>query len=390
MRWVIIYLWYIPLIVTGNVASILIFYLFYCIFSAWNAPSDNTLPPPKELRAEVNRNTARLTWQPVQGAVGYRLYCAKDDPYRFEPLHDSSLTEPRYTLQLEDDSFLHFAVTAVDFRGRESVRSRSVGVMRLSLPWGVAVMPGGRRLIRDARRGRTILQHADGSVIGLIGPTHICYLGSYDLTIDRKGYVFSAKWGDPTDPRQGFIVQDAAMNVVVSHLAPPGSAPGHFQRPMGIGVNSEGHIFVADTGNDRVQEFNPEGEFVRVIGAGELRQPMKVAFDKRDRLYVADSGKNRIAIFEAQPNGEYKLLKSLSGPIKEPVYVVVDERGRVFVSTNRVAGVYMFDAKGRPAWKYEVPKGDSLNGPRGLAFDGKGNLLVVDEATQRVLTLKMP
>lgn len=364
--------------------------LFTHRFSIGNTHSDNVLSPPKDLRAEVNRDVVRLTWQPVRGAAGYRLYQAKDDPYRFEPLSDSPLAGPRHTLRLEDEALYHYSVTAVDSCGRESSRSHSVGVMRLLLPWGVAVMNGGRRLIRDARRERTILQHFDGSMIGPVGPAGICYLGSYDLAVDRRGRLFSAKWADPFDPRQGFIVQDTAMNVVASYLAPPGSAPGHFRKPMGIGVNSKGHIFVADTGNDRVQEFTSEGKFVQVIGAGELRQPMKVAFDKQDRLYVADSGKNRIAIFEGQSNGEYKLVRSLSGPIKEPVYVVVDERGRVFVSTNRVAGVYMFDAEGKPAWKHEVSEGDWLNGPRGLAFDGKGNLLVVDEATQRVVTIKIP
>ncbi|HXG25111.1 MAG TPA: hypothetical protein VNJ09_11190, partial [Chthonomonadales bacterium] len=257
-------------------------YLFTSQFSTGNTHSDNVLPPPKDLRAEVNRDVVRLTWQPVQDAAGYRLYRAKDDPYRFEPLSDILLAEPRHTLRLEDDALYHFTITTVDRRGHESSRSHSVGVMRLSLPWGVAVMKGGRRLIRDARRERTILQHPDGSMIGLAGPANICYLGSYDLAVDRRGRVISAKWADPFDPRQGFIVQDTAMNVVVSYLAPPGSAPGYFQRPMGIGVNSKGHIFVADTGNDRVQEFTPKGEFVRVIGAGELRQPMKVAFDKQD------------------------------------------------------------------------------------------------------------
>jgi len=70
--------------------------------------------------------------------------------------------------------------------------------------------------------------------------------------------------------------------------------------------------------------------------------------------------------------------------------VIVDDRGRVFASANREAGVIMWDADGKVAWKYEGPNNEGLSGPRGLAFDKTGNLLVVDEATLRVLSVKPP
>jgi DNA-binding beta-propeller fold protein YncE len=117
---------------------------------------------------------------------------------------------------------------------------------------------------------------------------------------------------------------------------------------------------------------------------------MKVAFDKQDRLYVADSVRNRIAVFTPDASGVYRLTGSLTDGIKEPVYVAVDDRGRVFVSTNRVAGVYMFGPDGKVAWGYKGTDLEPIATPRGLAFDGKGNLLIVDESSRRVYTVKLP
>jgi hypothetical protein len=36
-----------------------------------------------------------------------------------------------------------------------------------------------------------------------------------------------------------------------------GSDPGEFLQPGRLGVDAEGNVYVADFGNDRVQEFGP-------------------------------------------------------------------------------------------------------------------------------------
>jgi DNA-binding beta-propeller fold protein YncE len=265
--------------------------------------------------------------------------------------------------------------------------------MNLQRPWGIAVRKDGKRYIRDAHYGQAVLQKANGSYVGLVGSVHYHFEGSYDIAIDSKGRLVSAKWGDGYDPKPGFRVQDEKLNLVVDYRQPEGREPGQVRQPMGVGIDSRDHIFIADTGNDRVQEFTPDGKFVQIIGAGEVYQPMKVAFDKQDRMYVADSGKNRIGVYERATDGKFKLVKSLLGGIKEPCYVAVDPRGRIFVSTNRVAGVYMFaglDGPENPTWSYKGTDDDPLSGPRGLAFDGQGNLLIVDESTRKVRTVKLP
>jgi len=64
-----------------------------------------------------------------------------------------------------------------------------------------------------------------------------------------------------------------------------------------------GHVYVADSFNDRVVEFDPSGAFVRSWGRtgsapGELLVPWGIAVDSSsDRIYVSDSGNHRVQIF---------------------------------------------------------------------------------------------
>lgn len=280
-----------------------------------------------------------------------------------------------------------------DFWSDLTAHARGSHRVDLVRPWGIVVLKNGKRYVRDSQYGQTVLQRANGSFGGFIGSDRDHFEGSYDITLDSKGRLVSAKWGDSENPEPGFRVQDEKLNLVVEYRKPDGSEPGQVRRPMGVSNDSRDHIFIADTDNNRVQEFTPDGVFVQIIGERELRVPMKVAFDREDRMYVADSGNNRIAVYERSADGKYKPVKSLTGGIKEPCYVLVDSRGRIFTSTNRVSGVYMFaglNGPEKPTWEYHGTVRDPLSGPRGLALDGKGNLLIVDESTRKVRSVIVP
>ena len=41
--------------------------------------------------------------------------------------------------------------------------------------------------------------------------------------------------------------------------------------PRGMGLDSQGNVWVADTGNHRIQEFNQDGELTAVVGKGRFR-----------------------------------------------------------------------------------------------------------------------
>jgi len=90
--------------------------------------------------------------------------------------------------------------------------------------------------------------------------------------------------------------------VFVSKWGTEGTGDGQFNRPIGIAVASDGSVYVADSQNDRIQKFTPQGVFVskwgtQGTGEGEFSHPNDVAMASDGSIYVTDYWNNRIQKF---------------------------------------------------------------------------------------------
>ncbi|MCA9400747.1 MAG: 6-bladed beta-propeller [Candidatus Omnitrophica bacterium] len=140
-----------------------------------------------------------------------------------------------------------------------------------------------------------------------------------------------------------------------------GSKTGEFNAPQGVAVNSRGMIFVADSNNHRIQMFNKDGIFFRTFGRrsnagrdeipqdGTFETPTALAIDILDRLYVVDQGNHRIQTFDA--NGE--LISSMGGfgesvgEFNIPVDIAVDQEGFVYVADQGNHRIQVFPPTGQ-------------------------------------------
>ncbi len=68
----------------------------------------------------------------------------------------------------------------------------------------------------------------------------------------------------------------------------PGSAPGQFNLPHGIAVDSAGTVYVADRENSRIQLFSPEGEYR--TSWDFVNRPDDIFIDGQDNVHVAELG----------------------------------------------------------------------------------------------------
>jgi DNA-binding beta-propeller fold protein YncE len=84
-----------------------------------------------------------------------------------------------------------------------------------------------------------------------------------------------------------------------------GSGPGEFKSPAGLGIDGVGNAYVTEIGNDRVQVFDKNGGFLAMwgrkgSGKGEFSNLHGIAIDNETGLiYVADTGNNRVQVFRA-------------------------------------------------------------------------------------------
>jgi sugar lactone lactonase YvrE len=83
------------------------------------------------------------------------------------------------------------------------------------------------------------------------------------------------------------IVKFSADGTFIATWGRKGTAPGDFETPHALAMDSRGRLFVGDRGNDRIQIFAQDGTFLEEWH--QFGRPSGIYIDHNDILYVADS-----------------------------------------------------------------------------------------------------
>jgi sugar lactone lactonase YvrE len=176
-------------------------------------------------------------------------------------------------------------------------------------------------------------------------------------------------------------------------LGAAGTANGEFESPGDVAVDSDGNLWVADTGNDRVEEFNERGEYLRQFGSegsgnGQLSEPSALAISPEGDIWVADTGNDRLEKFS--PHGEYlgqiAPVEGEPGELEEPEGIAIDRDGDIWVSDTVEGRLVEFDAQGQylRTLGSEGSKPGQIGEPEGMAVDSQGHIWVADWSNDRV------
>ncbi|HET7485691.1 MAG TPA: S8 family serine peptidase, partial [Solirubrobacterales bacterium] len=172
-----------------------------------------------------------------------------------------------------------------------------------------------------------------------------------------------------------------------------GAGNGQLKAPSEVAVDSSGNVWVADTGNNRVEKFNSKGEYQSQFGTqgtgnGQFQSPRSIAIDASGNLWVADSGNHRVEKFNSK--GEYQSQFGTqgtgNGQFKTPYAIAIDSSGNLWVSDTARNRVQEFNSKGEYLSQFgTLGSGDGqLVAASDLAFDSSGNLWVLDSTLNRV------
>lgn len=85
-----------------------------------------------------------------------------------------------------------------------------------------------------------------------------------------------------------------------------------FHIPSGLALDSQGNMYILDTGNHRIQKFSPEGTYIATLGRqgqgpGEFSFPDSIDIDDADRIWVSDPHNKRIQVLTTEGK-EYKTV----------------------------------------------------------------------------------
>eukprot|EP00731_Ephydatia_muelleri_P035607 Em0140g10a len=176
------------------------------------------------------------------------------------------------------------------------------------------------------------------------------YVGSHDCYI----YVFD---------------QAGQLNTIGSR----GSGDGQFSYPNGVSIKGE-VLYVADTGNHRVQKLTLSGKFLHKFGKegtgqGQFNWPLAVIIDSNNKLIVSDCNNHRVQIFNE--NGGWLLTIDGNGSgslsFQSPRGLALDPQGNIHVAAFCSKTIKVFTKEGVYVRMY----GDS-NNSSGIAIDDEG------------------
>jgi DNA-binding beta-propeller fold protein YncE len=205
-------------------------------------------------------------------------------------------------------------------------------------------------------------------------------------------------------------VKDIPAVQVLGTAGVSGSAAGQLDSPRAVAVGSDGTLYVADTGNNRIEEFSPQGQFIRAWGStckliennqgcvgngqGQFNEPWGIAVGSDGSVYVSDTWNSRVQKFDREGRFQtmWGVFQSTNGALSDPgaMYgpraVAVGQDGLVYVMDTGNKRVQSFKPDGTFVAQYGgggVTDG-TFDEPVGLAQDASGNWYVTDTWNHRV------
>lgn len=301
-----------------------------------------------------------------------------------------------------------------------------VNQARFSDPFGIALDSKGNLYVADAGHNNRIRRIApDGMVMTIAGGEE----GFQD------GQGASARFNTPSalavDAEDNLYVADTGNNAI-RKVAPDGTVTtiagggqqgledgearsARFNAPVGVAVDKEGNVYVADTYNDRIRKVTKEGQVVTIAGGaqspGYLDGPaLSASFDTpcgliatpAGELYIADTGNN--AVRKLTKEGQVTTITS-AAPLADnqsllfsPVGLALTHDGVLYVTGNdrgRVAQIWpdarVFAFAGAGSGFSDGDAGTArFNSPAGIAIDKRGTLYVADSANYLVRKVASP
>ena len=220
----------------------------------------------------------------------------------------------------------------------------SFGSGLFNWPHGLFAAVDGPIWVTDGKNQTVMHLAPDGRVLmtlgkpGVAGDGHDTFNSPSDVLVAPNGDIFVADGhGDfPVPKTNARIVKFSRDGKFIKAWGSPGSAPGQFNVPHGLAMDSAGRLFVADRANNRIQIFDQDGKFLTEWK--QFGRPSGV-YIRNDIIYVADSQssdkvnppfRQGIRIGSVKDGKVTAFIAAPSPDVEMPEGVAADKDGNVF------------------------------------------------------------
>ncbi|HXM39618.1 MAG TPA: BACON domain-containing carbohydrate-binding protein, partial [Bryobacteraceae bacterium] len=146
--------------------------------------------------------------------------------------------------------------------------------------------------------------------------------------------------------------------------------------PQGVAVDSQGNVYIADTGNNAIKQWNAAAPQAATVVVSGLSNPAAVAVDQHGNVFFANSGNNSIQEWSAANPQAVTVVSGLNNPSG----VAVDAQGNIYIANTGGNTIQEWNVTSQQM-KVLVA---GLNSPRGVALDAQGNVYFSDSGNNAV------
>jgi len=208
-------------------------------------------------------------------------------------------------------------ICRLDFKNNTFTILGVLGPGRLRTPLNLVIDPLGYKFVADAQREQIVVFGPDDEYVTVFELPKPCRPVDVALWEDEL-YVLD------NDETCQVIVLDRTTSEVVRTFGVQGEDPGQFRIPNSLAFDSEGHLYISDTLNWRVQKLTRDGEPIWAKGApgyrlGQFGRPRSLRIGPDGLVYVADAATEIVQML----NSDGDVLMHFGGPGTVPGTLVL-------------------------------------------------------------------
>ena len=253
-------------------------------------------------------------------------------------------------------------------------------------PVGIAAATDGSVYIanRDARNLESFT--SDGILTntwGSYGSDSSSVTGPQGIAVDTEGHLFVAESVTLAFAQTGFQVFTTGGQYLTSWgQAGYSTEPGYFGTTFGVAVGPDKRVYVSDIDLHRIQVFTNAGEFIMQWPA----QAYGIAVSASGDVFVTETSGVRKYTSVGTEITHWGTAGTAPGQFDSPFGITVDEGGNVYVADTKNHRVQVFTGDGTflTEWGSLGIGPGQFSAPQGIAVDVAGRVYVADSYNDRI------
>lgn len=226
------------------------------------------------------------------------------------------------------------------------------------------------------------------------------------ITVDSQGNILVSNGrgvnpdGTPNFSIGNKVEKFSPSGQYIGAIGSGGTGPGQFDEPSALEISPvTGNLYVGDVYNNRVNQFDSQGNFIKSFGNGSFTPliegrtffgPSGVTFDKTGNVYIGDFNGDRIIKY-TNDGQQIGVIGGITGSAPGEFQGVAGIKispvsGNIFVSDQFNNRVQVLDPDGKPllAFGTQGTGTGQFFQPIGIEVDDQENIYVADKGNSRV------